>query len=65
LPKKRQTTVGKMITDVVSGKFNRQKLATMPQEALAVEYGVSRATAVKAREEALGSIPETPTNSDK
>jgi hypothetical protein len=64
-PEKRQAARRKMIKDIESGKFSRQKLATMTQEALAAEYGVKRATAVKAREEALASIPETPTNSDK
>jgi hypothetical protein len=64
-PAKRLATVREMMTEIESGKLSRQDLATMKQEALAARYEVCRTTAVKARDEALASIPETPTNSDK
>ena len=48
----------RMRSDVVAGRFDLPTISSMGQVALAAEYGVSRGTATKARQELLSNPPQ-------
>ena len=51
------TVVGRMVRDYAG---NAEKLGTELQKTLAGKYGVARSTAVKARDEAITKLRQTP-----
>jgi hypothetical protein len=61
---KRREVIKRMEQHIESGRFTKEALGKMQQEALATEYGASRETVVKARKEVLRRLSGNVGNSE-